>query len=274
MKSLFSGHNFSLSSIFYFLSSIFFFLSSFFISGCVTTEYGIGSRSQDIYFISASREIAMGRNLHRQVSRQFELSNNPHDIRRIQRIAEKLVEVSDRRELNYYFYVIDNEDKKEEIINAFSLPGGYIYIFKDLFDILDDDELAFVLAHEMAHIVCRHHIKRLQAAMGYNLLLIGSAAAPSDADFTRGLSFALDQIFMAHSRLDEFEADELAAKYAQAAGFDAKAGVRVLETLYAKSREKIRPLSYFRTHPYPAQRISRIRRHLRLPLSPEDYIHY
>ncbi len=268
MKLLSFRRNPFLFFIFCLLSSIFFF------SGCVTTEYNIGSRSRDIYFISVEREMSMGRNLHRQVARQFEISNDPQDNKKLQRIAEKLTKVSDRRELNYYFYLIDKEDKKEELINAFSLPGGYIYIFQDLFDILDEDELAFVLAHEMAHIVARHHIKRLQAAMGYNLLLIGSAAAPSDEDFTRGLSYALGQIMAAHSRGDEFEADALAAKYSKKAGFDPKAGVRVLEILYAKSRKKIRPLSYFRTHPFPAQRISRIKRELMLPLDPEDYIHY
>ncbi len=254
--------------ILYFLSFILFF------SGCVTTEYNIGSRTQDIYFISTQREVNMGRNLHRQVTRQFEVSSSPHDVGRVQEIAKRLVEVSGRRELNYYFYLIDKEDEDQEMINAFSLPGGYIYIFKDLFDLLDQDELAFVLAHEMAHVVTRHHIKRLQAAMGYNLLLIGSAAAPSDRDFTRGLSFALEQIFAAHSRRDEFEADRLAAQYAKEAGFDPIAGVRVLELLYQKSKEKRRPLSYFRTHPYPAQRISQIKRSLHLPLDPEDYIHY
>ncbi|MCF7894431.1 MAG: M48 family metalloprotease, partial [Candidatus Omnitrophica bacterium] len=179
MKKLFLS-----SSIFYLLTSI------FLISGCMTTEYNVGTHSQDVYFFSTEKEVAMGKNVAQQVAKEFELSANPYDIERVQKIAEDITEVSDREELNYYFYVIDKEDKKEEMINAFSLPGGYIYIFKDLLDILGEDELAFVLAHEMAHIVSRHHIKRLQAAMGYNLILIASTAAPSDDNFSGGLSFA------------------------------------------------------------------------------------
>jgi predicted Zn-dependent protease len=257
---------FSLSAIYHLLSAI------FLISGCMTTEYNLGTHSQDIYFFSSEKEAVMGKNISRQVAKEFEISANSYDLERVEKIAGNITEVSDRGELNYYFYVIDKKEKKEEIINAFSLPGGYIYIFKDLLDILDEDELAFVLCHEMAHIVSRHHIKRLQAAMGYNLALVASAAAPSDDNFTGGLSFALAQIISAYSRQDEFNADSLAVKYCKKAGYNPKAGLRVLEKLYEKSKEKIRPLSYFKTHPYPAQRIGNIKRQLYLPLDAEDYI--
>ncbi len=250
------------------------FVLFFLFSGCVTTEYNVGTHSQDIYFFSTQKEVAMGKNISRQVAEQFKVSTNPYDIKRIQQIADKITEVSGRKELNYYFYVIDEKDKQEEVINAFSLPGGYIYIFKDLFDILDDNELAFVLAHEMAHIVSRHHIKRLQAAMGYNLILVASTAAPSEDSFTGGLSFALSQIMAAHSREDEFNADDLAVDYCSKSGYDSKAGLRVLEKLYQENKKKIRPLSYFKTHPFPAQRIANIKKQLHLPLAVEDYINY
>lgn len=257
------------------LFSNFFFLTSIFlISGCMTTEYNVGTQSQDIYFFSTEKEVAMGKNVAKQVAKEFKVSVNPYDIKRVQEIAAKITEVSDRGELNYYFYVIDKEDKKKEIINAFSLPGGYIYIFKDLLDILDENQLAFVLAHEMAHIVSRHHVKRLQAAMGYNLLLVASTAAPSDDNFSGGLSFALAQIMSAHSREDEFNADNLAVKYAKKAGYQPEAGLEVLEKLYQKNKDNIRPLSYFQTHPYPAQRIANIKQRLYIALDAEDYINY
>ncbi len=259
---------FVLSAIGYLLSAI------FFISGCMTTEYNVGTQSQDIYFFSTEKEVAMGKNVAKQVAKEFKVSANPYDIKRVQEIAKNITEVSDRQELNYYFYVIDKEDKQEEIINAFSLPGGYIYIFKDLLDILGEDQLAFVLAHEMAHIVSRHHVKRLQAALGYNLLLVASTVAPSDDNFSGGLSFALAQIMSAHSRGDEFNADNLAVKYAKKAGYNPKAGLEVLEKLYQKSKDQIRPLSYFRTHPYPAQRIANIKQRLHIALDAEDYINY
>jgi predicted Zn-dependent protease len=242
------------------------------LSSCITTEYNVGTHTQDLMFYSSDREISMGRNIHRKISEDFKLSQNPYDLERVETISKRLVEVIDRKELGYYFYVVDEDDDGNKEINAFSLPGGYSYIFKDLLDLLNDDELAFVLAHEIAHIVSRHHIKRLQAAMGYNLVLVASTQANSDPGFAQGVSFALAQMMVAYSRNDELNADELAVKYTQAAGFDPMAGITLIEKIYDEGKKKIRPLSYFRTHPYRSQRIRRIKERLRLPLDVDDYI--
>ena len=108
--------------------------------------------------------------------------------------------------------------------------------------------------------------------MGYNLLMAASVGSGAGPDFSQGLSFALAQILMGYSREDEFNADEQAVSYCKAAGFEPKAGIEVLEKLYKESKKKIRPISYFRTHPYTAQRIRHIKETLHLPLDVEDYI--
>ena len=110
--------------------------------------------------------------------------------------------------------------------------------------------------------------------MGYNFLVIASGYADADPGFQRGLAFALAQIIMGFSREDEFNADELAAKYTQLAGFDPKAGVEVLEKFYEESKKEIRPISYFKTHPYPAQRIRNLKETLRMPLDVDDYLSF
>ena len=246
---------------------------SLLFSGCVTTEYNVGTGKQDVYFYSTESEVTMGRNIAKKISQEFKISNSPDDIQRVNEIANKIVEVLDRKELSYYFYIIEEDQDGKPQVNAFSLPGGYLYIFRGLVDILDnDDQLSFILAHEVGHIVSRHHMKRLQAAMGYNLLTIASAASKTSPEFTSGLSFALAQVLTGYSREDEFNADELAAKYCKLAGFDPTAGIEVLEKLYKESKKTIRPLSYFRTHPYPAQRIRHIKETLQLPLGVDDYI--
>jgi len=220
-----------------FLCALCFVLCAF-LSGCISTEYNVGTHTQDTLFYSSEREVALGRNIHRKITEEFTLSVNPYDLERLDSIAKKIVGVVDRKELGYNFYIIEKDEEGKQEINAFSLPGGYVYIFKELFDLLDDDELAFVLAHEIGHIVSRHHIKRLQAAMGYNLVLIASAAAPSDPGFTNGVAFALAQILVAYSREDEFNADELAVRYCKAAGFDPSSGISLLEKLYAEDKKK------------------------------------
>ena len=264
-----NSHFFPYKTIILSLLSTFY---SLLLCGCITSEYNVATHTQDLIFFSTEREITMGKNISKQIAKEFTLSNNPYDIERMERIAKKLIEVIDRRELNYYFYIIEEDDQKEKQINAFSVPGGYVYIYKDLFDLLNDDELAFVLAHEVGHIVSRHHIKRLQAAMGYNFLVVVSTKVPADAQFARGVSFALAQIMMAYSREDELNADELAVKYCSSAGFNPLSGIEVMNKLYQVGKKKIRPLSYFRSHPYHSHRVRRIKEVLRLPLAVDDYI--
>ena len=251
----------------------FFITFCFLICGCVTTEYNVATHREDIYFFSTAKEIDMGQNMSKAVAEEYKISMNPYDIERVDKVAQKLRKIVDRKEISYYFYIIEEDDKGKPQVNAFCLPGGYIYIFKDLLDLLEtDDELAYVLAHEMGHVVSRHHIKRLQAAMGYNFLMIASTQAPSDGQFRTGLSFALAQLMAGWSRQDELKADELAAKYCKLAGYDPAAGIDVLEKLYKENKKKIRPISYFKTHPYTADRIRNIKHTLKMPLSVDDYM--
>jgi predicted Zn-dependent protease len=239
------------------------------LGGCVTTEYSVATHQQDIFLYSTDREIALGQNLSRQISKKFKISNNPFYVRRVNEVGAKITRVCDRGELKYYFYVID-EDK----MNAFSLPGGYVYIYKGLLDALDNDsQLAFVLAHEVAHIVARHSIKKLQAVQGLNLLILATLGTEKPPRFYQGLSLALAQIMAGYSQADELTADELAAKYIKLAGFLPQAGIEVLEKLYAyHKKESSRPLSYFRIHPSIAQRVKRIKEVSGIPLTISDYI--
>ncbi len=237
-----------------------------YLSGCITTEYNVATHKEDFFFYSTEKEINLGRNLASEVSRKFKLSHNSSYLGRINRIGEKLVKVCDRKEIFYHFYVIDKDEK-----NAFCLPGGYIYIFKGLIDIANDDELAFAIAHEIGHTVARHHIKKLQALLGTNLLILAAGNVESP-QFQEGLSFALTQIMCAYSREDEFTADELAVKYTKKAGFSPKAGITLLEKLYQiHKKEKISGSSFFRTHPYISQRIKHIKKILKIPFSVSDY---
>ena len=242
------------------------FLGIIIFSSCVTTEYNVATHKKDFFFYSVEKEINLGRNLAKEVSCQFKLSYAPSYLEKVNRIGKKLVKVCDRREIFYHFYVIDKDEK-----NAFCLPGGYIYIFKGLIDIANDDELAFAIAHEIGHTVARHHIKKLQALLGTNLLILAAGNVESP-QFQEGLSFALTQIMCAYSREDEFTADELAVKYTKKAGFSPKAGITLLEKLYQiHKKEKISGSSFFRTHPYISQRIKHIKKILKIPFSVSDY---
>lgn len=239
-----------------------------YITGCFTTSYDVTTDKQNIFFYSTEKEIEIGRSVSKQIAKQLEFSNNPKDLKRVRNIGEKIASVCDRQELEYYFYVID-----EDVKNAFSIPGGYVYIYKGLMDILNDDELAFVIAHEIGHIVSRHSIKRMQAQMGMNLLLLASTQVKSDSDFDAGVYLALGQITAAYSREDEFTADGLAGKYLGFTEYNPASGIEVFEKLYQEGKkEPLRPIAYFRTHPFADQRIRKIKESLGIPLDVKDYI--
>ncbi len=257
-------------------NNLIFFLAAafFFFAGCLTTEYNVATHKQDIIFYSTEKEIAMGKNINESIHREFKISKDTRSIERVNKIADRIINVIDRKELNYYFYIIDLDKDGKSHINAFSLPGGYIYLYNELVELLTDEELAFVIAHEVGHIVSRHQIKRLQATMGYNFLMIASVGAKRDVDFSAGLSFALAQILTGYSREDEFTADELAVKYCNLAGLNPISGIAVIEKLYEEGKKKTHSISYFRTHPYSSQRIRNIKEALHMPLDAADYINF
>jgi predicted Zn-dependent protease len=253
---------------------VLFFVFSANIFGC--TEFNPVTQKQEVILYSTEREVNIGKNVSREVEREYELAKDPNLIERINNISEKIVAVSDRRDVNYYVNVIlAKEEEKEDgsNINAFALPGGYVYIYDGLVEFVDnDDQLACVIAHEVGHIVAKHSIKKLQAAMGYTLLSI-AAMGTGDAAFASGVNYAFLNLLLAYSREDELLADKLGARYAKAAGYDPKAMMDFLEKLREKQRkDPLRAKSVYRTHPYFSERITAIKKELGEPLTIRDYV--
>lgn len=247
----------------------FFFLTAIFISGC-TTEYNIVTNEQESYIYSTDREVAMGKSIADAIAKEYKIVDDPLVQERVEIIGKKIAAVCDRRDIDYHFYVLDEDE-----INAVSLPGGYVYIFKGLVDkVKSDDELAGVVAHEVGHIVARHSIKRLQAEQGYSLLRILVSQAPGS---TGGVGAAADAAFtellLGYSREDELLADQLGARYSKSAGYDPHGMIKFMNTLQDIQRHKpLRPRTYYKTHPYVPDRIRVIKQELGERIEFDDYI--
>lgn len=230
------------------------------LSGC--SEYNLATGKQEVILYSSDREVRIGRNVSRSVEEQFEISEDLMLRDRVYEIGQKVAAVCDRKDINYYFEVI-KEPKEEDLVNAFSLPGGYIYVFEELAEVASDDELACVLGHEVGHIAARHGIKRLQAALGYTLLRLATLQTDA-AQLGAGPDIAFNEILLAYSRQDEFLADKLGIDYAKEAGYDPAAMISFLNKI--KEIEKDRPAqklpTYSRSHPYIADRIRKINQSL------------
>lgn len=206
--------------------------------------------------ISTQEEVAMGKDIHQSLSKQYKMVYDPARLARLDRIGQRLARVSDRQDYAYHFYLI--EDKE---LNAFTTPGGNIYMYTGLFDKLKtDDQIAAVLAHEMGHCAARHTVKKFQAALGYNLIgsIVLSQIASPESQHLAALSAntVMNIVFSAYSRQDELQADQLGLKYMYEACFDPQASVQTFEMLKAESKGSEGVL-LLRSHPYIEDRIQK-----------------
>jgi predicted Zn-dependent protease len=243
----------------------------FFILGCVT-EYNLATREEEFIYYSTEKEVKLGESIAKQIEEENEFVDDPLIEHRVEEIGKKIASVCDRQDIDYHFYVLEEDEEA----NAFSLPGGFVYINKSLIDkISTDDELAAVLAHEIGHIVARHSVKKLQAVMGYSFLRILIAVAPvkGSGSAAKGADLAFAEILSGYSREDEMLADQLAARYIKKAGYDPYAMLSLLEKLQEINRRRpLRPLSYYKTHPYVPDRIRVVKQELGEEITFDDYI--
>ncbi len=241
--------------------------------GCLQTHYNLASHQQDYTVTSTEREVAMGHRIARRVEEELPpVADEPLQAR-LRGIGERLAAVSDRRELVYRFTAVDGDD-----INAFALPGGFVFVFRGLVEAAaSDDELAGVIAHEVAHIAARHSIKRYEGGLGAQIAAL-AVLASREAQAARGLGVALQASRLAYARHDELEADRLGVKYLRAAGFDPQGMLTFLERQQEEDRDHVRAMpralirpQYARSHPFVPERISAVKEEL---FGVADYLDY
>lgn len=242
--------------------------------GCMRTSYNLATAREERTMTSTDREIDMGRKLAKRVQEELKRVEDQDVQQRVQTLGQRLVAFCDRQELAYHFAVVEDPE-----VNAFSLPGGYIFVNDGLIKkTKSDDELAGVLAHEIAHVTARHAVKRYETSLGMQLLQLASLAAARQGAATRGLSVAVQAARLAYARQDELEADRLAVRYMKAAGFQAEAMLEFLNRLDELPGRQahhlpraIRHPQYARTHPYVADRIRTVKEEL---FGVADYVDY
>ena len=146
--------------------------------------------------------------------------------------------------------------------NAFALPGGFIFISRSLLDLcdFDPDETAFVLAHEMAHILRSHSINRLLTSEVVQLL---SRGTPLQGVLRPVLARVIKQLVnQGYSRGQEFEADAAAIQITRVAGYNPEGAIRLFRRLQTCTTQTEGLANYFSSHPPFSQRIDRIQKSL------------
>lgn len=239
-----------------------------FFYGCAT-EYSKALGKTEVILIKDDSEVRMGGSLAKKLEKKLKLSEDDLLQQRVDRIGQEIASVCDRKDIQYHFKVLEGKD-----VNALSLPGGYIYVHEGLIDKVDtNDELAFVLAHEIGHVAAKHSVKRIQGVLGYTLLRVLTSRVKGSREVGEVTDIAFSQIMLGYSREDELLADRLAVRYLQRAGYDPNGGVVFLKKLREIERKKpARPPNYIKTHPPISVRIETVNAEIAGGISFEDYI--
>jgi len=244
------------------------------VAGCVTTGPG-GQKS--FVVISTDQEVSMGKEMDAELKTQEKLLADSAWQKYLAGIGRRIVAVSDRRDLEYEFNVIESDQ-----INAFAAPGGFVYFYTGILSEIDNEaQVAAVMAHEISHVVARHGIKKLQTVLGLSVLLqiaLGDAGQLTQQAVGVVLGLAIN----GYGRSMELEADRYGVDYMARAGYNPRGAVEMFQKLADLSGggqqgvfEKISS-----THPETAERVAKINEQIgamppstnSLPLYPERYL--
>ncbi|MDX2034266.1 MAG: M48 family metallopeptidase [Blastocatellia bacterium] len=211
----------------------------------------------NLAFYSIDKEVALGRQMSAEVDRESRLINDPLVTEYINRIAQNIVLHSDSK-VPFTVKVIDSED-----VNAFALPGGFLYVNRGLLEAADNEaEVAGVLAHEIAHVAARHGIEQASKGELLNYASIPLIFLGGWGGFLirQAAGLAVPLTFLKFSRGAEKEADRLGAQYMWASGYDPNALITFFEKLQTKDKKKPGTLAkVFATHPMTGDRITEVR---------------
>lgn len=202
--------------------------------------------------LSRDEEIRIGKQGAQGIEQKYRLSTNQADIALVQRIGNKLVTSNNLSNWPWTFKLVD-----DKMVNAVSLPGGPVYVFRGLLEATgrNESELAGVMAHEIAHVEKRHAAKQYSnQALAGAAISVGTGGAIQTAAQIANLFVQLQ-----YSRGDEYEADTAGIAYAYRAGYDPWGLVRFFEKLQELNKEGSGNVvtNNLRTHPLTRDRIER-----------------
>ncbi|MBI4386309.1 MAG: M48 family metallopeptidase [Elusimicrobia bacterium] len=237
---------------------------SLFGVGCQTVPY---TGRSHLLLISASEENALGTQAYQETLRKAKLSGDSEKINLLRRVGHRLAKAADKPNFQWEFNLIEDE----KMINAFCLPGGKVAVYTGIWPVMqDEDGLAVVLGHEIAHALARHGAERMSQGMlanfGGQALSVLLANQPARARELYGQAYGLGVgvgILLPYSRAQESEADHIGLILMVKAGYDPHHALKFWERMAKATGEKgeNNPLTkYLRTHPVGEERQKNIER--------------
>jgi predicted Zn-dependent protease len=234
------------------------------ITYCTSSSYNPITGETQYVGLTEEQEVALGLQAAPQLIDEYGGLHPDQELQQlIDQIGQRLVEQTVAAETPYQFefYLLGNE----EIINAFALPGGPIFMTKGLLDQLQTEgEIAGVLAHEIAHVLARHAAEQIakgrlaEELSGVAVIAAYDPEDPQASQQTAVISQIVGQLLtLRYGREDELESDRLGVRFMGEGGYDPHALIRVMRAL-SESAGGVEIPEFFSTHPNPDQRLERI----------------
>lgn len=209
---------------------------------------------------SPQQDVQLGRANAIQIEKQLPMLNDLETVNYITRLGRKLARYApnDLKVYVWDFYVVNSAD-----INAFALPGGYIFVNRGTITAAENEaELAGVLAHEEGHVVMRHgthqasEMSLVKAPLSILGAILGSSAGTAGSLIQAGLGFGVNSVFLKNSRGIESQADAVGTYILYHAGYDPHAMAQFFEMLQKKYPQQT--IQFFSDHPNPGNRVKNV----------------
>jgi predicted Zn-dependent protease len=211
--------------------------------------------------IDEKGEIEIGRDMAARLLGAAPLVANPGMQRYVNRVGRWLAGQTERAGLPWRFGVLEAPQ-----LNAFATPGGHVFITRGLLEHMRSEaELAGVLAHEIAHVLRKHHLKAIQKQAGASLAADAISMALQDRNSAvreKLVSFGAEMYVRGLDKADELEADRLGVVIAARGGYDAYGLPVMLQVLQAMNPEDSSLALMFKTHPSPAERLDALEKRM------------
>ncbi|MEM9443221.1 MAG: M48 family metallopeptidase [Pseudomonadota bacterium] len=221
------------------------------LAACETAP--ITGRSQ-LILVGDQQVQALGLQAYNQMKQEMPRSNDRALDRRVQEVGKRIAAISPQPDWDWEFTLFDNDSP-----NAFALPGGKVGVNTGLFKVAkNDDQLAAVMGHEVAHAIARHGNERMsQGILAQGGVAAAGIATGGDQLTTIGAVLASQYLFtLPNSRVQESEADHIGLLYMAEAGYDPRSAVDLWRNMEAAGAG--RQLEFLSTHPSPGNRIARL----------------
>lgn len=236
-------------------------LAAVLIGGCATTP--VTNRTQ-FMMISADQEMALGASEAKKVVQTSKISTDKVLQERVKRIGQRIAAVSGRSDFAWEFNVIEDATP-----NAFCLPGGKVFFYTGILKITEnDDQIATVMGHEIAHALARHGAERMSMQTASNIgaqVLATALNIPAQYQGLYSQAYGITSqvgLILPYSRKFEHEADQIGIYLMWKAGYNPSQALRFWENMARLSKNSQKPPAFLSTHPADEARIAEIREYI------------